>query len=140
MNNYEIFKSFTTFSKKVKREMDLRTVDLGINGLQSCIIRYLVNNEKVYQKDFEESFNVRKSSISSVLDNMEKSNLIARVSDESDLRKKQIVLTEEGKSMHLKVAKILNELLDEIFIDLTKEDVENFKVFFSKIEQKIERF
>ena len=120
--------------------MDLRTVDLGINGLQSCIIRYLVNNEKVYQKDFEESFNVRKSSISSVLDNMEKSNLIARVSDESDLRKKQIVLTEEGKSMHLKVAKILNELLDEIFIDLTKEDVENFKVFFSKIEQKIERF
>ena len=140
MNNFEIFSMFKTLDRKLKRQMDLRTSAEGINGIQACLIRYVHERDIVYQKDLEKDFKVRKSSITSMLNTMEKSGVIKRESEESDLRKKRIVLTDKGISIHNEIGKKLKELLDETFSDLTEEDRQNLENIFIKINSRTQGF
>ena len=53
----------------------------------------------VYQKDIENSFGIKRSSVASILANMEKGGYIIREVDSSDARIKKVILTESGQKL-----------------------------------------
>lgn len=69
-----------------------------ITGEQCRIISYIAHRtahgECVYQRDLEDDFGVKRSSVASILGNLEKSGYIARSVCEEDARIKRITLTE----------------------------------------------
>jgi MarR family transcriptional regulator, repressor for mepA len=67
--------------------------------IQIKVIMYLASKEVVYQKDLEKHFMIRRSTVSGILNTLEKSNYIVRISDKKDARVKKIVLT--PKAMHI---------------------------------------
>ena len=110
------------------------------NPMQFKIMKYLLvnSNNVVYQKDLEEITNTRKSTLSGVLDTMEKNNIIKRINSENDLRKNRIVLTEEAlkkeqefkkyiKSVNKKVIEGIDNKKLDVFLSVVNAIKENVK-------------
>lgn len=84
---------------KMKREIDHANQKLGVSGVQGRIIGYVrceSKNRDVFQKDIEEHFELRGSSVTSTLQNLEKMGFIVRESIPTDQRLKRIVLTKKS--------------------------------------------
>ena len=91
-----IGKALHMVGNQMKRLFDNAALEYGLTSIQSRIIRFLyLESQKrdVYQKDIEEEFNIRRSSVTSVLQLLEKKGYIKRVSVKDDKRLKKIILT-----------------------------------------------
>lgn len=106
--------------------------------LMSYISRRLCMGQTVYQKDIEKEFNVKRSSVTSILSNLEKSGYILRKDDEKDRRTKIIILTEKGvflsERMEENIARLENVISEGMsmeeraeYIRLTKLAISNVK-------------
>lgn len=101
---------------------------------------FLHNRDRdIFQKDFEQEFNIRRSTASSILSLMEKNELITRESVPYDARLKKIVLTEKS----LQIESVISEAFER-FEEVMKNDIsdEELSVFFGvldKISKNIER-
>ena len=105
-----------------------------ISPTQVKVVTYLDHNKsrKIYQKDIEEFLKSKRSTVSGILNTMEKNNLIERKNDSIDLRLKQIVLT---KFANEKIKKIKNEII-KINRNLEKNiSQDDLKIFFKVTKQ-----
>ena len=68
---------------------------------QMSIIKYILDNpqKEIYQSELEEVLNLRRATVSGVLQTMESNGLITRVVDEKDTRTKKIILDEKTKEI-----------------------------------------
>lgn len=127
-------------SREVERAIGKEVAQYGITNIQSRIILFISkesSKRRIYQKDIEEKFNIRRSSVTSVLNLMESNGYIKRVSVEEDGRLKQIELQERGieieKSVHSAILKI-EDHLSRVF---TKEERELFFSLVDKLSNQI---
>lgn len=100
---------------------------------------YLHRNEDVFQKDIEEEIGIRKSSVTSLINTLEKNGLISREQTKSDGRYKKVVLTSKGVEVHEEVMKELNRTEQILKSDLSEEDIEKFFELLDKIKANIEK-
>lgn len=105
-----------------------------MTGTHGWVIKYLYEhqNEDIYQRNLEVDFSVRRSTITGIIQNMEKSGLIVRESVESDARLKKIVLTEKAIKLHRMVEKTIEEFEKDLCQGVTEEEKE---VFFRVTEK-----
>ena len=82
-------------SRKLKKRMNANMQSLGITGVQSRIMHYIL----VFQRDVESAFGLSRSTATGILQLMEKNGLILREREASDARLK--VLTPTAKAAHL---------------------------------------
>lgn len=105
-----------------------------ISPTQIKIIEFLCNNKDtvIYQKNIEEYLNAKRSTVSGILDTMEKNNLIERKIDTKDLRLKQIILTDYAIN---KIA-LIKAKIQSINSNLEKNiDKKSLDIFFKVTEQ-----
>ena len=110
--------------------------DFCLSPIQTRILKYLIKNKEVYQKDVETFFGIRRSTVSGILDTMEKNNLIKRESIEGS-RSKKIVLTDEGYNKSLKMKESLLKLEEQIVKDITDEELTAFFMVIDKIKNNL---
>lgn len=112
----------------------------SILGSQGYIIKYLADNKDsdIYQKDIEKKFKVRRSTVTSAINRMEKGGLVVRESVERDNRLKRINLTDKGWCVHMKIEKEIKKTEAQILKALTKEEVEVFYNIIKKMQSTIE--
>ncbi|HEY8395975.1 MAG TPA: MarR family transcriptional regulator [Bacilli bacterium] len=113
----------------------------GITPQQGRIIRFLALNQgtAVFQKDIEELLNIRKSSVSSVIKNLEKSGLIQRLYVPEDGRYKRIELTPAGLSVHEEAQKNSQLIEAKMRTDLQTEEIEFLEKILKKIQHNLEK-
>src|SRR5574344_1660968 len=65
---------------------------------QIAILKYLIQHreDNIYQHDLEKEFNLRRSTVSGIIDTMEKNEMIERIDSVKDARTKQIKLTDKA--------------------------------------------
>ena len=83
---------------QVKKRMNATLSDLGITGVQSRVMHYILEHGQdgpVFQRDVEAAFNLSRSTTTNILQLMEKNGLICRESVAQDARLKRIVLTQK---------------------------------------------
>ena len=110
--------------------------DIPLTPVQIMIIRFLNNsvNKNLYQKDIEDFVQMRKSTLSGVLDTMEKNNIISRINSKNELRSKRIILTDFGKELSIKL-KIQKEEFDNLLKNNINE--EELNIFYNVIDKII---
>lgn len=108
--------------------------------IQGMIINYLSENEEkdTFQRDIEEVFTIRRSTVTGVLQSMEKNNLITRENVSHDARLKKIVLTDFGKRIHVHMIKEMEKFEDTITKDVSEEELEMFVQILNKFKKNIE--
>ena len=87
-----------------------------------------------YFKDLEEIFEIRRSSITSVISLLERKGYIKRVSVSEDARLKKLELTEEGKKINSEVYETIIEIEDTIKNEFTENELKLFLNFLDRID------
>lgn len=110
-----------------------------ISPTQVKIIEYLCRSkdETVYQKDIEKTLNLKRSTVSGILDTMEKNNLISRKSVKEDLRLKEIILTDYALDKLNLIKRKIKEINNALGKNISKEDLEVFFKVTNQIKNNI---
>lgn len=131
-------------SRMVKRYMDSDATKLYVDkmtGTHGWAVGYFYNNRHrdVFQKDFEQEFEIRRSTASNILSLMEKNGLIVRESVPYDARLKKITLTEKAVEIQAVVNKSFDKLESTIKKDITDEELTVFFSVLDKVCSNLER-
>ena len=81
-------------SHMLKKRMNANTQSLGITGVQSHVMHYILvkcADGPVFQRDVERAFSLSRSTATGILQLMEKNDLIRRESVASDARLKSLI-------------------------------------------------
>lgn len=142
MQNSSIMIELNEVNMSIFKKISARYKDLGleVTPVHSRIIMFLYDSEEqVCQRDIERFVSCNKSTISSILNTMEKNNLIVRVGSSEDSRMKIIKLTDKSK----KIADVLRndkEKIDELLnLNISEEEYAEFSRILNKIRKNIER-
>ena len=123
------------FMSGVKKEIEKKTHDVKISGIQGRIILYLHSNpgREVRQKEIAQFFDVRDSTAAIVLRRMEKNGLILRHTSATDERAKAVSLTQKARKMHALAHAEIVEAERRITAGLSENEVEIFNRVLDKI-------
>lgn len=104
------------------------------------MIDYILEHreEEIYQKDLEKIFNLRRSTISGILQTMEKNGLIERITDANDTRTKKIVLNQKAKKIFNMNQKKIEEITEVVTKDISEEELEIFSKIIEKMKINLE--
>ena len=135
-----IGRKINILSHKIKRRIGKVSLEYGISSMQAKILGYIFHQapkRDIFQKTIEEEFDIRRSSVTSVLSLMEKNGLIERVSVCEDARLKKIILTDKGAEVHKSVYKEIEIVESIIYDSLSKEELELFSEILERLSKKI---
>ena len=109
-----------------------------MTSIQALILHYIiVESEKkdIFPKDLEEFLEIKGSSITSLISNLERNGYLRRESLASDGRYKKLVLTEQTLAIQDDITSRINEYMQSIFVGISEDDL---KVFEKVIMQMTE--
>ena len=137
---FEIHKT----SRLIKRYMDSDATKSYVDrmtGTHGWAVGYFANNmdRDIFQKDFEQEFNIRRSTASAILTLMEKNDLIKRESVPYDGRLKKITLTKKALEVHRVVTKAFDRFESTMKDGISDEELETFFTVLKKINSNMER-
>lgn len=115
--------------------LQARSVDLNLTGRQMRVMGFIAHRSHfgdVYQKDVESELNIRGSSVTSLLGNLEKHGFISRESAADDARFKRVVLTEKGMKIHERAWQNIVSLNGVMLFDMSGEEVGELKRLLKK--------
>ena len=139
-----IGKYVNKLSKDIRYACNSYLVSRGasITGEQCRLLGYIsCRNERgecVYQRDIERDFQIKRSSVASILGHLEEGGYIIREIDKNDARIKKVIMTESGAELNnalyeniLKVEEIISKGMTETekdeFLRLLKKAIENIE-------------
>lgn len=95
----------------------------NVTPMHDWIMSYLYwhKEEPVYQRDIEREFSITRSTVTNILQLMERKGYIERQSVPQDARLKRLILTEEGTRIHEKTMQSLHQT-DEFVENLLTPD------------------
>ncbi len=137
---FEIHKTSRIIKRYTDSDASKSYVD-KMTGTHGWAVGFFYRNRDrdIFQKDFEQEFNIRRSTASAILSLMEKNDLIRRESVPYDARLKKITLTEKS----VKIQGIVDDAFER-FEKTMKQNIsdEELEIFFSvldKINNNLER-
>lgn len=136
-----IGKEIDILSNKFKRVINHKISQYGVTGIQGKIIGFIKFESvkrDVFQKDIEEEFDIRRSSVTSVITLLEKKGYVKRVSVLKDARLKKLVLTEKGIELHNEVHKDIVNFENYIKSELTEDELNIFIDILNRLNRRIE--
>ena len=110
-------------------------------GVQSWIVRYLYDHgeEDVFQKDLESQFSVRRSTMTTILQLMEKNGLIKKESVSRDARLKKLILTPAAIVMQDRIRSGIDTLEAKMREGISDKDLDTFFSVAKKIKENLNR-
>ncbi|HEX2985334.1 MAG TPA: MarR family transcriptional regulator [Caproiciproducens sp.] len=112
-----------------------------ITGMQGWIIGYIYNHgesQNTFQRDLEKEFRIRRSTVTGILQLMEKNGLITRESVDYDARLKKLKLTPKAVEIHEKVLEEIVKTENRLRKGLSDEEIEEFFSIIGKLKDNME--
>ncbi len=116
----------------------------NLTGVHGWILGYLYDRELegkvIYQKNLEQDFGIRRSTVTQIIQLMEKNGLIERKSVAEDARLKQIMLTDKGKHTHMMVVRDIENMEQNIVKGISQQELDSFFATINKMKSNIEAY
>ena len=128
----------------ISRKMDaaiINTISDNLTVSQAYVIDFISmagKDRDVFQKDLEMEFDLKRSSVSLMLNNMEKHDLIKRVPVAEDARLKKIILTEKALLLNKNISNAIDSIENKLSDSLTLEEINTFYKVLDKIRNNLE--
>ena len=112
------------------------------HGLEISLDQWLVlgpiwKNNGISQKDISEYCGKDKTSVTKIIDILEKKNLVVRVADQLDHRVKRVVLSNKGKELFLSALPVMAKTRDEVRNGISDNEIESLKNILNKIYKNL---
>ena len=135
-----IGKRINILAKRIHRRIDKEAAQYGLTGVQARILGFVYhksNKRDIFQRDIEEELDIRRSSVTSVLQLMEKNGFIKRVSVSEDARLKKIILTEKGLEIQKKVYDFILKFEKSLEDELSEDEMKILVSLIDRLSEKI---
>ena len=125
--------------KNLLKEESKNNDSYHLSGTQHRIMKYLINHkdEDVHQNVLEKELNLTRSTISGVLQTMEKHQIIERKKSKLDTRTKIITLSSESEERYLEGKNKLAKLEKKARKNLTQVEINDFIRIINIIKESI---
>ena len=137
---YEIGKQIQMLSRKIKRKMDETFLNYGITGGQAFKLKFIHEKqkvEKVYAKNIENEFDMRRPTVTGILQLMEQNQLIERKAEGKDARLKEIVITKKGMEIVNSIDSNVEQVEKKLVMNIPKEEIQAFLTTIDKLLKNI---
>ncbi len=93
--------------------------------------------EPINQTSLAKKMNISPSTLTRMVQSLEKKGLVVRHIDENNQRQTLISLTEEGKAVHLQIRDLFSRTDERIFHSMTEEEQEIFRKLLLKVQEQM---
>ena len=130
-------------SRKLKQQNLISDEDIGLTPMQKHILKFILletMQKDLYQKDIEEEFQIRKSTVTGYVQLMEKNGYLTRESVKGDARKKRLVPTEKAEGLRQAILEDIKLSEKRMEKGIPEEDVITCKhVLYQVLQNLIEK-
>ncbi len=138
----EVAKLFHDVSKKMKLGMRKSFEDMGITMPQGMLICALFKRGELKISEISKQLGLTDSTVSGVVDRLEKQKIVERIRSEADKRIVYVKLTDRfaqvHKDFHTTADKNIKKMLDSASDDELDKIIEGLKVFNRILSKEIE--
>ena len=108
-------------------------------AVHGWVIRYLYKHreEDVFQRDLETQFSVRRSTMTSILQLMEKKGLLEKQAVPDDKRLKKLILTPKAIEIQRRMELQIHRLEERMQEGITEEELATFLSVAAKLEDNL---
>ena len=130
--------------QQVKRIMNRHLTEnnsYGLTGMQFAIVSYLAKESAerdVFQKDLEQKFDIRKSTVTGILNTMERDGLLLRETVPYDARLRKMILTDKALQAKQNTEQVIDSVESQLSKGLTEEEITTFLSILEKISKNAE--
>lgn len=131
-----------TLSNLLKRKMfesALPPEGEELTDMQGQIVDYLFENQakEIFQRDIEENFFIRRSTVSRFLKTLELKEIVSRETVSQDARLKKVELTPKAIAFHEELKKKIEKIEALATKGLTEEEICQFILISEKIKKNL---
>ncbi|MBK7104862.1 MAG: MarR family transcriptional regulator [Ignavibacteriae bacterium] len=120
-------------------KIDFEKAGINITPQQWSVLTYLWNDDGISQQQLADAFSKDKTSMTRLLNNMEKNNLISRKQNTIDKRNNKIFLTEKSNLIKIDSIKIAEKTLLEIITGVDHKELKLSKKVLKQINKNLEK-
>ncbi|MCB2294424.1 MarR family transcriptional regulator [Clostridium algoriphilum] len=125
-------------NKKLLHYLNSRLVKFHLTTEQWAVLMKLSKKDKISQKQLAEISTKDQSTLTRIIDILERKNFIERHQSKEDRRSIVIHITDEGLSTCKKVIPFLEEIFNDILKGISHEKLEIFNRVFLQINENID--
>ncbi|MBM7560233.1 MarR family winged helix-turn-helix transcriptional regulator [Marinitoga litoralis] len=137
---YEVMYLFKEIRELVKKSMVMSFEDSEITSSQWMLLGALLKNGKMTMSELSNYIGLSNSTVSGIVDRLEKHDYIRRVRDDEDRRKVYVEITEKfnevAKKSHKKIEKQLGERLNKVSDKELNTVIEGLKILKKIFEEE----
>ena len=119
--------------QRVQRLLDA----LGLYHGQPPVLNALWEHEGMTQSELAERLNRSPSTITKMVQRMEKAGFVERCDDPEDERISRVHLTDAGREVRAEVVEVWQTFAREAFADFTEEEVAQFHALLQRLHHNI---
>ena len=130
--------------QQIKRLMNRHLTEndgYGLTGMQFAIVSFIAKESTerdVFQKDLEQKFDIRKSTVTGILNTMERDGLLLRETVPYDARLRKMILTDKALQAKKNSEQVIDTVENQLSKGLTEEEIATFLTIFEKISKNAE--
>ena len=128
-------KASTAIARRLQKNFKQAGVEITIE--QWSVLYHLWKEDGMSQQQLGEATFRDKPSITRLVDNLEKLNLVKRVASKEDRRINMIYLTPEAKEMQEKTMELANQTLNEALVGVTNGQIEIAKEVLQQVYENL---
>lgn len=129
-------------SIQLKRSDDDHLSPYGITSQQARVVGFISEKQKtgnnINQKDIETIMRIKGSSVTSLMQGLERKGFILRDTNNSDDRVKDLFLTPKSQALVKEFAEVFNETEKRIVQGMTEKEKETFLKLLMKASENFE--
>ena len=138
-NEKEIFLSIKKLNKRFELNFNSALAEYDLTSQQGMVLFFLnrqvhVNNRIIHQNDIEKEFNISKSTVSALVDRLEKKQFIEK---KNNYPYAELYLTDKGKQLADLFRKNWLIYLDKLFTGLNEEEKIHLLEVLNKLNSNI---
>lgn len=124
---------------KINESEKLNVIDKEISRRQAAVIGIIDENQgkPIFQKDISRILRIRRSTATSMLQDMEKEGLILREPVGNDMRLKKLVLTEKSMRYALIIREEFTLIENSIIRGFSEDEKIQLRKYFERIKENL---
>jgi len=130
---YSVIKGMASTAVARRLQKNFRAAGLEITIEQWSVLYHLWKEDGLSQQELCNRTFRDKPSITRLIDNLEKQELVNRMPSSSDRRINLVALTDKAKEMQQLTIDLANQTMNEALIGVKKEDIELVKQVFQRV-------
>lgn len=125
-------------NSKINYKVTEELKNIGLTVPQITAIKFIAHRKKVTVSELSEEMSVTKATVSGILNRLENMNIIKRIRSNEDKRIVYIVFSDEGLSLAKDIKHIMNNCFENIFSNVSKEDLISIDNHLSSLLKVVE--